>query len=159
MNKHLSDKQVVRLLILLDQVSSVYEFFHYVISVDEYLKSKPFIIFFFRKMVSVVIDETLDNLKSMNDFNGKNSSISSDIKNVIGIVDTNKAKACKKLRNNLHYSFQKSFHIGEVDDSYDDLLKLLEINKLIMREISELINCYPSKISLLAYRFLRYIQL
>lgn len=77
-------------------------------------------------MVSVVIDETLDNLSSMNDFNEENSSLSSDIKNVIGIVDGNKAKECQKLRNNLHYSIQTSFHIGEVDDSYNNLLKLLD---------------------------------
>lgn len=159
LNRHLNERIIDRLLLMLDQVSSVYEFFNYSVSIELYLKKNPFIVFFFRKMVSIVLDETIDNLKNIKEYNRDDSSLVDKLEKVVSHIDEETVEECRNFRNNLHYSYQTSLEIGDTDKSYEKLIKLLEINRVVMRDISSLMNCYPSTVSILTYKLLRFIQL
>ncbi|AMC93645.1 hypothetical protein AOC36_06485 [Erysipelothrix larvae] len=156
-NKDLGEREIDRLIIALDVTSSIYEFFTYLVDIGEYIKEVPYLVYFYRKMISIHLDETIDNIQGFIS-KSQNNEMKKIFISLISDVKEEDIQQIKILRNNLHYQHQERFIVGDIDTSYRNLKHLLYINESIMRRIGDCVNCNPTKWKEIGYRFLRWVQ-
>lgn len=157
-NSKIANQRVVdRVLLAFEDLCSVKEFFESTIHVGTYLKNAPYLLYYFCKMVAVFLDETLDNLEKYTRFNtGDEKCV---IKPIVEMIDVELRERCRIMRNNLHYGKQESINLGNVDDMYDMLIQELQITNKMIEGLREILNINPSKLRLIVYRFLRWVQM
>ena len=157
-SKITNQRAIDRILLAFDDLCSIKEFFEDTIYVDEYLKKAPYLLFYFCKMVAIFLDETFDNLEKYT----KHSDNENDnyvLTPILEIVNDEVREYCRVMRNNLHYGKQEKINLGSVDKMYDMLLLELKITNSLIDELRTVININPSKLRLMIYRFLRWVQM
>lgn len=154
-SKVLEEREIDRLLRALDVVAATYEMFEYVIDIDDYLIKTPYLVYFFRKIISIFLDETIDNINNFIKYSDDISKVRI-FEKILDGVDEGIIEKCRVLRNNLHYESQVEIEIGDAKQSYDELIWLININMTIMRNISETIEYRPRKITRIMNRVIRW---
>ncbi len=154
-NCKLGNKELIdRLLLAFDDMCSIHDFFVYVVDVSDYLRQAPYIIFYFVKMLAIMLDETFDNLDNILKYN-KNDDDAKMIETVLNVCPLDIRKLCKCIRNNIHYERQDYV-------LFDDELALFEemmvISGKLLENIRDILNINPSKARLRYYKFLKWIQ-
>jgi len=157
--KFKSDSLVDRLILSLDELAGIEVLFRDTFNIEEIKGSDSFMILFFAKFISIVFNETMDNL---NNFAKNSEKESNDYKLVSRVlIECNKELVAKALvvRNNLHYEEQDHIELGSCSEIYNYILELLNEIDRLKKMISELIFIEPTQLKLMTYRFLRWVQL
>lgn len=147
-----------RLLMTLDDLSCVYEFFTYALLIDSYLIDAPYMMYFLIKSLAIFLDETFDNLNQYI-IHSKDIGDKAKLERVMCHVDKGVIDFCKTLRNNLHYKKQTSLRLGSDQELYQLLIQEIALVKSLLNETQEILNIKPSKTKLSWYRFLRWVQM
>lgn len=148
-----NEKLLDRVLLAFDDLCTVNEFFQSTIKTSEYLKEAPYLIYYFIKMISIVLDETFDNLYNYINWNSK-SRDAELIQYILEDVDFELIDYCKKIRNNLHYEHQENILI---ENEYGIMQKELAVVNVLIEKIRFILNITPSKIRLNFYGFLKWL--
>ena len=148
-----NEKIIDRLLLSFDDLCSLYELFVYIIDVSDYLKPTPFIIYYFSKLLAIILDETVDNLNNI--LKHCLDSDSRYIKEIVKVCPDNIQKLCRVLRNNLHYERQESVLIGDELECFNELFN---VSVTLLEKIRLLLNIKPSKAKLRYYRFVKWLR-
>lgn len=147
-------KLIDRMLLAFDDMCSIYDFFVYVVDVSNYLRQAPYITFYFIKMLSIILDETFDNLNNILRYS-KNNYDTKIIESILSEYPLHIKELCKTIRNNIHYERQDVI-------SYDDELslfdELLTVSKNLLERIKDVLNINPSRARLRYYKFLKWVQ-
>lgn len=147
-------KLIDRMLLAFDDMCSIYDFFVYVVDVSNYLRQAPYITFYFIKMLSIILDETFDNLNNILRYS-QNNDDTKIIESILSEYPSHIKELCKTIRNNIHYDRQDVI-------SYDDELflfdELLTVSKNLLERIKDILNINPSRARLRYYKFLKWVQ-
>ncbi len=155
-NSKINNARVLdRVLFAFDDLCMIREFFDVTICLDEYLKTAPYLIYYFSKMVAIFLDETVDNLKSY--IMRSDDSDAGILNTIIEGIDEGLLHKCKILRNNLHYEKQESVNLGDENEIYKFLLQELEVVEVLVDKIRVVLNINPSEYKLIFYNFLLWV--
>lgn len=158
-NAQLQDVRLIdRILMAMDDLSCIYEFFTYMLVVDDYLMDAPYMIYFLNKSIAIFLDETFDNINQYIKYS-KSTGDKAALESIMRNVDQSFIKYCATLRNNLHYREQVSLHLGTNRELYQLLVQELNIVKEMLFRVQEILNIKPCKARLYYYRFLRWVQM
>lgn len=156
-NEGFSENEINRLISAIDALASTHEFFTCIVSVDEYLKGFPHMIYFIRKILSIILDETFDNLNNYIEFS-KTPEKKATFKSIIKDVESEFIEECKLLRNNIHYRNQSQIEIGNVEYSYNQLFEMLSVVETLIKNINDNLYINTKKSKLYYYKILAWLQ-
>lgn len=153
-----SDILIDRLLVSFDELAGIQLLFQDIFEIRELSSSDSYMMFFFVKAISIVYDEAIDNIKGFIANSDRDSKDVSVMNNLLSHQDTQIIDKATIIRNNLHYSKQKSHKLSdaeEVERYFENILT--EVDKLKF-SIGEVLRINPSKFRLGYYQFLRWAQ-
>lgn len=152
-----NERLIDRLIAAYDDLACIIDFFSITILTEEYLKESPFLLYFFSKMIAIVLDETYDNINNYIKY-AKDSEEKNLIKTLLSCNEKFSLNTYKALRNNLHYMEQNLVNIGTPTEQYEFLKKqILEVFNLL-NKIKSILNLNPSRRKILLYKFIAWTQ-
>ncbi len=152
-----NERLIDRLIFAYDDLSCIVDFFDIAISSEEYLKSSPFLLYFFSKMIAIVLDETYDNISNYINHT-KEGEERNLIKTLLSCNKDSSISTYKALRNNIHYKEQNLVNIGTPTEQYDFFKKQISEVFNLLNEIKAILNLNPSRRKIILYKFLAWVQ-
>jgi len=152
-NSKIKDKKtLLRLLIAYSQIGNILILCKQLIDLD--IEQNNYIKYFFIKIISLVIDESLDNIDNYILYTS-NKNDKQILSKYFDIADKTKNKI-RNIRNNFHYAEQTK--VFKNPNMNDELIQILDLASEIHEKLEEIVNIKYRFITFKFFKLLRWSE-